>query len=198
MTKSSALIEIIVMLLGAAIVGFILGWLLFKDKKEHLYSSSNDTNDEIERLKKKNNDLMVELGNVKRSNTDISIKLDECTKRSQSLPVKTAEKAQLTVEKSLEKESLVASASVKSEKNDLKIIEGIGPKIEELLNNGNIFSFADLSNSKTETLKEILVNAGSRFQMHDPSTWAQQAALAREGKMSELKKLQDELNAGRA
>ncbi len=199
MTKSSAILEIIVMLLGAAILGFILAWLIFKDKKEHSYSSATDTNEEIERLKKKNNDLMIELGNAKRSNTDLSIKLDECNKRGQSISIKNTESAQKNTENIVNQNiSKAALANIKPEKSDLKIIEGIGPKIEELLNNGNIYSFSDLSNSNYETLKEILTKAGSRFQMHDPKTWPQQAALARDGKMEELKKLQDELNAGRS
>jgi hypothetical protein len=47
-------------------------------------------------------------------------------------------------------------------------------------------------------MTEILHAAGSRFAMHKPDTWAQQSALARDGKMDELKVLQDELNAGKA
>lgn len=34
--------------------------------------------------------------------------------------------------------------------------------------------------------------------MHDPTTWPDQAALARDGKWDELKKWQDELNKGKA
>jgi hypothetical protein len=43
-----------------------------------------------------------------------------------------------------------------------------------------------------------LHDAGSRFQMHDPSTWPQQSDLAAAGKWDELKALQDKLNAGKA
>jgi predicted flap endonuclease-1-like 5' DNA nuclease/archaellum component FlaC len=81
--------------------------------------------------------------------------------------------------------------------DDLKIIEGIGPKIEELYNAAGIFTFKQLIGTPVEKLKQILVDAGSRFQMHDPTTWAEQARLADEGKMDELKALQDRLNAGK-
>jgi predicted flap endonuclease-1-like 5' DNA nuclease/predicted nucleic acid-binding Zn-ribbon protein len=81
--------------------------------------------------------------------------------------------------------------------DDLKIIEGIGPKIEELYNAAGIFTFKQLIATPVEKQKQILVDAGSRFQMHDPTTWAEQARLADEGKMDELKALQDRLNAGK-
>ncbi len=81
--------------------------------------------------------------------------------------------------------------------DDLKIVEGIGPKIEKLLNNEGILTFAQLAIASPERIKEILVAAGTRFQMHDPTTWPQQSALARDGKFDELKTWQDELNKGR-
>ncbi|HAO49478.1 MAG TPA: hypothetical protein DCR35_09350 [Runella sp.] len=81
--------------------------------------------------------------------------------------------------------------------DDLKIVEGIGPKIEELLNKEGILTFAQLATTSPERIKEILVAGGSRFQMHDPTTWPEQSALARDGKFEELKTWQDELNKGR-
>lgn len=82
-------------------------------------------------------------------------------------------------------------------KDDLKIVEGIGPKIEELFNKAGIYSFAQLANMSVSQMKEILDKAGSRFQIHDPTTWADQASLARDGKWDELKKWQDELYKGK-
>lgn len=81
--------------------------------------------------------------------------------------------------------------------NDLKIIEGIGPKIEELFNAAGIHTFQQLYNTPVETLRQILHNAGPNFQIHDPGTWGEQARLADEGKLAELKALQDRLNAGK-
>ncbi|WP_428663817.1 hypothetical protein [Runella sp.] len=81
--------------------------------------------------------------------------------------------------------------------DDLEIIEGIGPKIEELLNKEGISTFAQLAATSAEAIKAILHAAGPRFQVHDPGTWPQQAALARDGKWDELKQWQDELNKGK-
>jgi len=83
-------------------------------------------------------------------------------------------------------------------KNNLRVIEGIGPKIEELLNKGGIQTFQQLANASQGTLKGILAAGGARYKMHDPTTWGQQAALAAAGKKAELTKLQDELKGGRA
>lgn len=100
--------------------------------------------------------------------------------------------------KKVEKEAKPAAKKVaKVSADDLKKIEGIGPKIAELLNKKNIVTFADLSKAKVDTLKAILVEAGAKFQMHDPSTWAQQATLAAKGNWDELKKLQDVLTGGK-
>ncbi len=54
-------------------------------------------------------------------------------------------------------------------------ITGIGPKIAGLLNEVGIKSIADLAIAKMETLEKVLKTAGPRFQMHDPSTWVNQA-----------------------
>ena len=88
--------------------------------------------------------------------------------------------------------------AVKVVKDDLKKIEGIGPKIAEILNSKGIVSFSDLAKGKVENIKRILEEAGPKFNVHEPSTWPTQAALAAKGKWDELKKLQDELNAGKS
>ena len=64
------------------------------------------------------------------------------------------------------------------------------------INQGN--TFAELAETPVEKIKEILDAAGPRFQMHDPATWPQQSAMARDGKWDELKKWQEELNKGKA
>jgi|GEM_PF-4704215 len=88
-------------------------------------------------------------------------------------------------------------ASTPVKRDDLKVVEGIGPKIEELLNNAGIYSFEQLANARYERLKTILEEAGPRFQMHDPASWPEQSKLAADNKWEELKALQEKLNAGR-
>jgi predicted flap endonuclease-1-like 5' DNA nuclease len=82
--------------------------------------------------------------------------------------------------------------------DNLRKIEGIGPKIASLLNDNGIFTFAQLAASSTERLEEIIENAGPRFQLAEPTTWPEQAALAAKGAWDELQVLQDRLDGGRS
>jgi len=82
-------------------------------------------------------------------------------------------------------------------KDDLTKIEGIGPKIAKLLEADGIVSFKDLSKATGKKLKTILDAAGSKFKVHNPTSWPKQAKLAATGSWDELKKLQSELTAGK-
>ncbi len=152
--------------------------------------------------KAKLSEAAIEAGNLR-------LRLEQLTAESESVKTRVND---LTAENDELKSKLAAAeaatttfatASPVSEPvvplvpDDLKIIEGIGPKIEELYNAAGIFTFKQLIATPVEQLKQILVDAGPRFQIHDPSTWAEQARLADEGKMDELKILQDRLNAGK-
>lgn len=82
------------------------------------------------------------------------------------------------------------------EENDLQIVEGIGPKIDELFKNAGITTWKELSETSTERMSEILTDAGPRFQFNNPKTWAQQAELAAHGKWKELEAMQSGLFGG--
>ncbi|MCK6694159.1 MAG: hypothetical protein L6Q97_18915 [Thermoanaerobaculia bacterium] len=88
-------------------------------------------------------------------------------------------------------------AAVTGPRDDLKIVEGIGPKIEELLFKAGITTYGQLAATSVQQLKDILTNAGPRFVMHDPGTWSAQALLAANGEWDNLKAYQDFLNAGK-
>jgi large subunit ribosomal protein L20 len=117
-------------------------------------------------------------------------KLAESAKKHMSSPVAAAKPAKAA-------KPSVKKATGKTG-DDLKIIEGVGPKIAELLVAAGLTTFADVAAASTDTMKAILAGGGARFATHDPSTWAEQAALAAAGKMDELKALQDKLDGGRA
>jgi predicted flap endonuclease-1-like 5' DNA nuclease len=79
--------------------------------------------------------------------------------------------------------------------DDLTRIEGIGPKINSLLQEDGISSFAQLANTDVSKLNEILDTAG--ITLADPKTWPEQAELAAGDQWKELEKLQGELSGGR-
>lgn len=106
----------------------------------------------------------------------------------------TAPKVQTEiVEAPLEVES--AEVEVATEvADDLEIVEGIGPKTAEALAANGITTLAQLAEANVDTLREIISGVSSK----DPETWPQQAAMARDGKMDELKTWQDIMNSGKA
>lgn len=81
--------------------------------------------------------------------------------------------------------------------NDLKIVEGIGPKIEELFHQEGVKTWKQLSETSVEECQRILNVGGDRFDIHNPGTWPRQAQLAYEGKWEELKEWQDILDGGK-
>lgn len=105
-----------------------------------------------------------------------------------------AEKKQAPKAKA-EKIKLPNGKSIKQD--DLKMVEGVGPKIEGLLHDAGIKTWEDLANAPTEKVQQILDDAGPRYRMHQPTTWAKQARLAADGKWDELVAYQDHLDGGR-
>jgi predicted flap endonuclease-1-like 5' DNA nuclease len=82
--------------------------------------------------------------------------------------------------------------------DDLKVIEGIGPKIEELCHGIGIRTWHDLSITEVSLLRTMLSDAGARFRTHDPATWPEQARLLAAGRWVEFKALIDSLDGGRS
>jgi predicted flap endonuclease-1-like 5' DNA nuclease len=141
--KSTAVFEIVTMLVGSFLLGYIVRWLICRGRG-HSDQSSNRRS-------------VTSRPNVAATRTGTSYRRD-----------------------------------------DLKIIEGVGPKIEQLLNDAGIVSYAQMARTPASKVKSILDGAGPRFQMHDPSSWAEQAELARDGKMAQLEKLKAQLTGGRS
>lgn len=81
--------------------------------------------------------------------------------------------------------------------DDLKKIEGVGPKIAEVLTAAGLATYADVAGSTPEAISTILEEAEGNFASHNPETWPAQAKLAADGKWDELKKWQDELDGGK-
>ncbi len=152
LSTSVAIPEIVIILLIAALIGYLIGRWITKGQLKQLQQV-----------------LEVKEG-----------ELNDCQAQQQS--------------PAIVREPKPAAAVVK---DDLKLIEGIGPAIEKLLNADQIFSFSQLADTSPDVLTTILRNAGSRFQIHDPQTWPEQATLARDGKWEELEELQDRLTGGR-
>jgi predicted flap endonuclease-1-like 5' DNA nuclease len=81
--------------------------------------------------------------------------------------------------------------------DDLTVVDGIGPKISELIHQAGVHTWRALSTTPVSTLGEILVAAGPRFGMHNPGTWPRQAGLLADGQWEQFKQWTAELDGGK-
>lgn len=176
----SDLLFILVVLIVTAILGFLVGWLMRSIKIKSL-------KDSLDACYKANENLKKEF-DLKEENDFLSFK--------------DQKKSEFTYS-TFEEETIFDGAMAKLAfgkkivENDLKVVEGIGPKIEKLLRKNNVNVWNDLANSTVSSLQDILNSGGDRYKLHKPHTWPKQAKLAATGKWSELKQLQDVLDGGR-
>ncbi len=89
-----------------------------------------------------------------------------------------------------------APKASKAGKDNIEIIEGIGPKIAQVLADNGISTFAALANAKADDMTAMLKASGGKFSLANTASWAEQAALLRDGKMEEFKALTDALVGG--
>ena len=59
--------------------------------------------------------------------------------------------------------------------DNLTKLNGVGPKLAEILNEAGIATYADLAGASIEKMKEILEAAGSRYASKDPTPWIEEA-----------------------
>ena len=107
---------------------------------------------------------------------------------------KPAAKAE-TKAKAAAPKKAAAKPATKAKADDLKKIEGIGPKIAQTLIDAGVATFAELAKTKPAKISEIIAEVRGN---HVTDTWPKQAKLAADGKWDELKKWQDELDGGKA
>ncbi len=85
---------------------------------------------------------------------------------------------------------------IKAQPDDLTKIEGVGPKIAQVLVNNGITTFAQLAAAEPAAVQNMLNKSSGRFNLAKSDTWGEQAELAAAGKWDALKKRQDELDGG--
>jgi chromosome segregation ATPase len=140
-----------------------------------------------------NSSYSTKTGNWELKYNDLESRYSSLTRRIQDLNLSN-ERMENTI-LALNTEILTYKRRVNPD--DLKLIEGIGPKIEELLNNEGIYKYEQLATTNVEMIRAILDKAGARFRMHDPQSWASQAEIADKGDWVKLKEFQEYLIGGR-
>ncbi len=194
--------------LALCIVPFILGWIAAYAyyKVSHLQNENGELKIKVEEQTNAITELRMEKAKVE---ADLETRSKELHKAKDALILceseRNALREQLGETAKGKKAAAASEASVRTitfagkqyKWDDLQIIEGIGPKIAELLRNAGIETWQQLSMTSPYRLREILDAAGPQYNTHDPETWPHQAALAADEKWDELKALQDELIGGR-
>lgn len=137
----------------------------------------------------------------KLDDTTINDELVEDVTEVENVSEATEEVAQDVMEEATEAANIVggevSEVIIPENADDLKVIEGVGPAIEKLLQANGIYTYAQVVEKSAEDIKAILSEAGSKFAIHDPATWGEQAALLRDGKMEEFNALAEELKGGK-
>jgi predicted flap endonuclease-1-like 5' DNA nuclease len=81
------------------------------------------------------------------------------------------------------------------EPDNLQLIEGLGPRSAEVLEQSGILTFSQIAAMEPEAIHEVLRAGGLRIAF--PETWPEQAGLAAAGKWDALKELQSSIQGRR-
>lgn len=192
------------------LLGTLLGWLLFgqRNKVIELEKENAGLKAQYNNLEKDYASLKYQLEEAQKDLSRIRLSLQKCESDKVVLNTKM-EKLQAQISTDAGDATLgfasggvapagggLAFASIFKPDN-LQIIEGIGPKIEEVLKNAGIREWSDVAASNEEALSGILLAANPNYRIHNPASWPQQASLAMESKWDELIQYQKFLDGGR-
>ncbi len=108
---------------------------------------------------------------------DVDLAVAEAPVITEAPEVKSApaveEEAKEEAQKAAPKAKVAEASEAKGD--DLKKLDGVGPKLAEILNEAGITTYAELAGTSIEKMKEILEAAGSRYASKDPAPWIEQA-----------------------
>lgn len=133
---------------------------------------------------------------VAKAATDTSTKATQATAKKTKTVAKAATPKKASPKAATKRTTKKATTKNTTAPQDLKVIEGVGPKLESILKEAGITTYKTLATTPVANLKAIILKAGPRYKSYDPSSWAEQALLADAGKMDALNALQNQLKGG--
>lgn len=147
-------------------------------------------------------DHSEEITLLRNRNTKLQADLDDCRKKdSQKVNLAastasfTAGTAANTITFDANEAKSVFGKTVKQD--DLKVVEGIGPKIEGMFRESGIKTWKALSEASVADCQKVLDKGGKQYKVHDPASWPMQAKMCYENKWRELAKWQEEHKHGK-
>ena len=163
------------------------GYLLGKGK-----GTTIDNSADLKLLQDKNAKLKADLEACKS-------KLSAGAAKSGTAGASTVASSLATAETTIPFDAAAAKAALGKavKQDDLKVVEGIGPKISGMFIDAGIKTWKALSDTPVSKCQEVLDGGGDRYKVHDPASWPMQAKMCYEGKWKELAKWQDEHDHGK-
>lgn len=195
-TKTEAIINILALLFVAAVIGYVTSWLYYKSvyvkRINAITSEKHEFNNRIINLSAEKDSLQHSLLEKENEIGHLSMEVEalkalhtEAVLETDNMTLKNKRTEQLLYEKD---EALVHIAQRKhlldynsfgtatiAEKNDLKMISGIGPFIEERLHALDIFTFRQISkftDNDIDTINDAIEYFSGRIQRDE---WVEQA-----------------------
>ena len=161
-----------------------------KTSKINLENELKDAKSSLESANSSKASLETQLNTTK-------VSLDACLKSKSDMSASIAAAAAAPVLIPFNGDAAKAVFGKKIKQDDLTVVEGIGPKIQQLFHNHDVKTWKALSECSIEKCQTVLDSGGERYKIHKPNTWPKQAELAYQGKWAELLKWQDELDGGK-
>lgn len=193
----------------SALLGYLIGWAQYKpccDKIEEAEAEVKKLHAGITDWEAKYRELQYKRGELEKDNTALRASLNQCEADKAALNAKLSVKGSPTTSRDIDSGTTtlaVADLDLGGRSTDyialvgldnFQIIEGIGPKIEQILKNSGYITWASLAEAKYEDLKKVLDEAGPRYRIHDPQSWPEQARMAAQGKWNKLIEYQKSLD----
>ncbi len=172
-TKSGASIEILLLLLVAAIIGYITAWIFYRSVYEKRIKTLEEENGELNaslvNLNTEKNNLTKSLSENAGLTERLNAEIDALNAlQEEAVHFSVAEKKDLLNYKSFGK-------AREADKDDLKMISGIGPVIEKRLNSLDIYTFLQISKftpEDIETINDAIIYFSDRIERDE---WVAQA-----------------------
>ena len=143
----------------------------------------------------KGSDHAANLKLLQEQNTRLQSELAACNQKLASGA--TAMSSFIAAPIPFDRKAARAAFGKRVKEDDLKVVEGIGPKISGLFHNYNIKTWKALSETSVAKCQEVLDSGGEKYKIHDPASWPMQAKMCYENKWKELHKWQEEHKHGK-
>jgi predicted flap endonuclease-1-like 5' DNA nuclease len=205
------LLFIVIVLLIAALLGFLIAWLLERRRCKKLIALKDDEiaglNARIRKLEEEKKDLNLRISDIEKERQSLKdenrklddeiaslrLTIDRLEKEAEALKAKAASGKTEPLLAAMTREAQGAPPR-EYKADDLEVVVGIGPKIAKQLIARGITTWKALAETPVSNLREILdKDGGERFRVHNPESWPHQALLLDEGKWDEFRELEDRL-----